>query len=56
MGDKLSDHYGHRVYVMMGILGLNRVREKAIMIRRKMRQVGWAFLYPCPFTDDEGMT
>lgn len=56
VGDKQSEGYGHRVYVLMGILGLKRVREKAIMVRRKMRQVGWAFLYPCPYGDDERMT
>jgi hypothetical protein len=56
MGDKLSQNYGHRVYVMMGILGLKRVREKTILMKRKMRQVGSAFLYPCPFGDDEGVT
>jgi hypothetical protein len=56
IGDMQSERYGHRVYVMMGILGLKRVREKAIMIRRKMRQVGWAFLYPCPYGDDERMS
>jgi hypothetical protein len=56
MGDKLSESYGHRIYVLLGVLGLKRVREKTIMIRRKMRQVGSAFLYPCPYGDDERMT
>lgn len=54
--DAQSTNFGHRVYVLLGVLGLNRVREKAILYRRKMRQVGWAFLYPCPFGDDERMT
>lgn len=56
VGDKASEGYGHRMYVLMGILGIKRVREKAIMVRRKMRQVGMAFLYPCPYGDDERMT
>jgi hypothetical protein len=56
VADAQSTGFGHRVYVIMGVLGLNRVREKAILYRRKMRQVGWAFLYPCPFGDDARIT
>lgn len=56
IADAQSVGFGHRVYVLMGVLGLNRVREKAILYRRKMRQVGWAFMYPCPFGDDERMS
>ena len=51
-----SKSFGHRVYVLMGVLGLNRVREKAILYRRKMRQVGWAFLFPCPWDDNHPAT
>ena len=56
VADAQSTGFGHRVYILMGVLGLNRVREKAILYRRKMRQVGWAFMYPCPYGDDARMT
>jgi hypothetical protein len=56
IGDKQSEGYGHRCYVLMGVLGLVRVREKIILYRRKMRQIGAAFLYPCPWGNDRSAT
>lgn len=55
-GDEMSKGFGHRVYVLMGVLGTQRVREKTILYRRKMRQVGAAFMWPCPFGDDVKVT
>ncbi len=52
MADKASEG-GTRTYLLCGILGMNRVRAKVIMYRRKMRQVGWAFLYPSPVGNRE---
>lgn len=48
MTDRASSS-GNRIYLLCGVLGMNRVHAKVIMLRRKMRQVGWAFLYPSPF-------
>lgn len=56
IGDEQSKSYGHRVYTLIGVLGLVRARAKAVLYRRKMRQVGWAYMYPCPYGDDERMT
>lgn len=50
--DAHSKDYGHRVYLFCGVLGMIRTYAKAILYRRKMKQVGTGFLYPCPYGDD----
>lgn len=50
--EKQSAEYGSRVFLMCGVLGLVRTRVKTVLWRRKMRQVGWAYIWPCPWDDE----
>jgi hypothetical protein len=50
--DAWTKSFGYRVYLLCGVLGVNNVREKVMLYRRKFRQVGAAFLYPSPFPKD----
>lgn len=50
--EKMSADSGTRMYLLCGVLGFHRVRAKAMMYSRKMRQVGWAYLWPCPWGND----
>ena len=50
--DEQSKGFGFQVYLLCGVLGVNHVREKTMLYRRKFRQVGTAFLYPSPFRSD----
>lgn len=54
--DAQTKNFGHRVFLLCGVLGLHRVRSKIILYRRKLRQHGAAFLYPSPFGDEAEMT
>jgi len=49
--DQMSKNSGHRVWLMTGVLGTKRVREKLVLWRRKFAQAGAAFLYPSPFDE-----
>jgi GNAT superfamily N-acetyltransferase len=40
--------FGYRIFMLCGVLGTKRIREKMILYRRKFRAVGMAFLYPPP--------
>lgn len=46
--DSMITSFGHRLYMLAGVLGTKRVRQKSILYRRKFRMVGMAFLYPPP--------
>lgn len=52
--DEWSRLFGYRIYLLCGVLGYKRVREKLIMYKRKFLQAGAAFLYPAP-RDGEGI-
>lgn len=47
--DAWTKDFGFRVYLLCGVLGVHKVREKILMYRRKFRQAGAAFVYPSPF-------
>lgn len=38
--------FGYRMYLLCGVLGTHRVREKTMFYRRRFAQVGSVFLYP----------
>jgi hypothetical protein len=40
--------FGYKLYLMCGVLGTKRIREKMILYRRKFQSVGMLFLYPSP--------
>ncbi len=40
-------------FLLCGVLGVNKVREKIALYRRHFRQVGIACLYPSPFERDQ---
>lgn len=44
--DNFTTSFGYRTYLVCGVMGLKRVREKAIFYRRRFMQVGWEFMYP----------
>jgi hypothetical protein len=50
--DEWSSKFGYRIYLLCGVLGYKRVREKMIMYKRKFLQAGAAFLYPAPREGD----
>lgn len=46
--DEWTKQWGYRIYMLCGVLGTRRLREKIILYRRKFKAVGMAFLYPPP--------
>ena len=51
--DEMTKRSGYRVYLMLGVMGIHKVREKIMLYRRKLsRQVGAAWIYPSPFPED----
>jgi len=46
--DYMSEQFGHRVYLLSGVLGTDRIKEKLRMYGRNLTQVGGTFLYPYP--------
>jgi hypothetical protein len=48
--DAMSASFGHRIFLLCGVLGTVGVRAKTAWYRRRYRQVGSIFLYPSPFT------
>ena len=50
--EQMSKLYGYRVYLLCGVLGVHRVREKIMAYRRWFRLAGAAFVYPAPFAGD----
>jgi hypothetical protein len=51
--EQWSKSFGYKLFMLCGVLGTKRVREKAILYRRRFAQVGAAFLYPSPFDLEE---
>lgn len=52
--DEWSRLFGYRIFLLCGVLGYKRVREKMIIYKRKFLQAGAAFLYPAP-REGEGL-
>lgn len=50
--DTWSSKFGYRIYLLCGVLGIYKVREKIALYRRKLRQAGAVFIYPSPFPED----
>lgn len=50
--DTWTNSFGYRVYLMCGVLGVNRVLSKIALYRRRFRQAGAVFVYPSPFPDE----
>lgn len=50
--EQMTKSYGYKVYLLCGVLGVHRVREKIMAYRRWFRLAGSAFVYPAPFADD----
>lgn len=48
VADEWSKNAGFRIFMLFGILGTKRVREKVILYRRKLSEAGRFFLYPSP--------
>ena len=46
--DSMTAAFGYRMYMLTGVLGTKKVREKIILFRRKFATVGIACLYPSP--------
>ena len=46
--DYMSEKFGYRLYILGGVLGTKKVREKMRLYGRQMTQVGGSFLYPFP--------
>lgn len=52
--DEWSRNFGYRIFLLCGVLGYKRIREKIVMYKRKFLQAGAAFIYPAP-RDGEGI-
>lgn len=52
IADEWSKKFGYRIYLLCGVLGFKRFKEKLIIFKRKFFQAGAAFLYPSPFAED----
>lgn len=50
--DTWTKSFGYRVYLLCGVLGVNRVFAKISLYRRRFRQAGAAFIYPSPFPNE----
>lgn len=48
VGDEWSRNFGYRVFMLLGVLGTKRVREKVLLYKRKLAEAGRMFLYPSP--------
>jgi hypothetical protein len=46
--DRMTANFGYRMRLLCGVLGLVNVRRKTWMYRRRFRQCGSVFIYPCP--------
>lgn len=45
---EMSQQYGKRVYLMCGVMGTHRYREKLMLFWRRFFEVGRAYIYPAP--------
>ena len=50
--DAWTQDFGYRVYLLTGVLGTKRVREKIVLFRRRFATVVIACLYPAPPTEN----
>jgi hypothetical protein len=48
LSDEWSVQYGHRVYLLTGVMATKRLRSKVLLFWQRLTEVGRAYIYPPP--------